>query len=281
MQKSVLITGASKGIGEACALYFAKQGWRVFAGYRSKRDGYRLKQLGGKNLDVVRLDVTSQEDIQEAVRLITGQIGKMGLDGLVNNAGATLAGPLEYLPLDEIRWQMELNLIGPIAVTQAFLPLLFKAEGRIVNMSSNSGRFANPFLGPYAMSKFALEAFSDSLRREMIPWGVEVISVMPGSVATPIWETSLRHAEEIWKNYPPEAQKRYGGIFEKMRERIDDRGTSGMPPQDVVDVIEKALTAKKPRPRYVVGRSTKTRFFLLRFLPDRFFDRMVERALYR
>ncbi len=281
MQKSVLITGASKGIGEACALYFAKQGWRVFAGYRSKRDGYRLKQLGGKNLDVVRLDVTSQEDIQEAVRLITGQMGKMGLDGLVNNAGAALAGPLEYLPLDEIRWQMELNLIGQIAVTQAFLPLLFKAKGRIVNMSSNSGRFANPFLGPYAMSKFALEAFSDSLRREMIPWGVEVISVMPGNVATPIWETSLMRAEDIWKNYPPEAQKRYGGIFEKMREWIDDRGTSGMPPQDVVDVIEKALTAKKPRPRYVVGRSTKTRFFLLRFLPDRFFDRMVERALYR
>lgn len=281
MQKSILITGASKGIGEACALYFAKKGWRVFAGYRSKRDGYRLKQLGGKNLDVVRLDVTSQEDIQEAARLITGQIGKMGLDGLVNNAGAALAGPLEYLPLDDIRWQMEVNLIGQIAVTQAFLPLLYKAEGRIVNMSSNSGRFANPFMGPYAMSKFALEAFSDSLRREMIPWGVDVISVMPGNVATPIWETSLMRAEKIWKNYPPEAQRRYGGVFEKMKDRVGGRGSSGMSTQDVVNVVEKALTAKKPRPRYVVGRSVKFRFFLMRFLPDRFFDWMVERTLYR
>lgn len=279
-QKSVLITGASKGIGEACAVYFAKQGWRVFAGYRSKRDGYRIKQLGGKNLDVVKLDVTKEDQIKEAARLIEEQVGGKGLDGLVNNAGSAVGGILEYIPLDDLRWQLELNVIGQVAVTQAFLPLLRKAKGRIVNMSSISGIFSSPLVGPYSMSKFALEAFTDSLRRELMPWEIDVISVQPGSVATEIWETSMRRAEKIKKGLPKKAFKLYGKIIEeRLSKPINTKDM--MPPQDVVDAVFDALTSEKPKTRYQVGKDTKQIKFLSRFMPDRFFDWMVERTLYK
>src|SRR3954453_17871577 len=208
MEGGVLVTGASTGIGEATALGLQKAGFRVFAGVRKPEDGGRLRAAG---VTVIQpLDVTKSEDVEAAVKTVEEALDGTPLRGIVNNAGIGLGGPLEALDLDDFRKTLEVNTTSQLAVTQAFLPLLRKSKGRIVNMSSIGGRVAQPFAGPYIASKFALEGVSDVLRADLLGWGIEVIAIEPGTIATPIWEKSSREAESVLENLTPELRDLYG-----------------------------------------------------------------------
>jgi NAD(P)-dependent dehydrogenase (short-subunit alcohol dehydrogenase family) len=277
---SLVISGASTGIGEACALYLARQGWQVFAGVRKPEDAERLHADSSGQITPIFLDVTNPEQIAAAARQVTEAVGEAGIAGLVNNAGIAVVGPLEFLPLDDIRQQMEINFLGQVAVTQAFLPLLRKARGRIINMSSISGRVGAPFFGPYAASKFALEAFTDSLRRELMPWNMEVISIEPGSITTPMWAKSLQAAQERLAGLSEVGKKLYEEDLESTVKRAKFSEVRGLPPQVVVDAVEHALSAKRPKTRYIMGKNTRTVILLTRILPDRWVDWIVRRSFY-
>src|SRR5256714_6526089 len=204
----VLITGAATGIGEATALRLGEAGFRVFAGVRKPEDGDRLRAAG---VTVVQpLDVTKSEDIEAAVGTVEQALDGAPLRGIVNNAGIGIGGPLEALALDDFRRTIEVNTTAQLAVTKAFLPLLRKSKGRIVNMSSIGGRVAQPFAGPYIVSKFALEAVSDVLRVELHEWGIDVVAIEPGTIATPIWEKSSQEADRVLDGLTPEQRELYG-----------------------------------------------------------------------
>ena len=279
-QPSVLITGASKGIGEACALRLASEGYRVFAGVRRDADGAALVSRARAGIVPLRIDVTNQDAIAAAAARIDREVGERGLDALVNNAGVAVAGPLEFLPLDELRRQLEINVTGQIAVTQACLPLLRRARahtadkaGRIVFMSSIAGRSSLPFMGAYAASKFALEAAADALRVELRPSGIMVSLVEPGVIATPIWQTSRDAAEANLKQMPANLEQYYGRAMNALRTRVDSIG--GLPPDRVADVVTHAVAARRPRIRYVVGRDARLRILMQAVLPDRLRDWLV------
>ena len=272
----MLVTGASKGIGEACALRLAARGWRVFAGYRGAVDGERLR---GKGLTPIPLDITDSLQIEAAARRIEGETGAGGLAGVVNNAGIAVAGPLEFLPIQELRRQLEVNVVGQVAVTQSLMPALRRARGRVVFIGSISGRSALPFTGAYAASKFALEAVTDALRVELMPWKMHVSMVEPGVIATPIWDTSLAFGEELVASMPPEAHDRYGAAIDGLKERAR-RGRLGRHPDAVARVIEHALSARRPRTRYLVGTDAHLRMLFQR-LPTRLRDRITAEAVKR
>jgi NAD(P)-dependent dehydrogenase (short-subunit alcohol dehydrogenase family) len=251
--KAVLITGASTGIGEACTLRLDEKGVRVFAGVRNESDGAALRARASDRLTPVLIDVTDPETMASARATIADAVGEDGLAGLVNNAGTFYGGPLEFAPVDELRRLFEVNFFGAIAVTQAFLPLLRAAAGRIVNMSSVSGLMAFPFLGPYAASKFALEAISDSWRVELRPWGISVSVVEPGVVDTPIYDKVLATLRKAREAYPPEARELYGPIF-GLSEKRERRRT---PADRVAGAVEHALFSRRPKRRYLVGGEAK------------------------
>jgi NAD(P)-dependent dehydrogenase (short-subunit alcohol dehydrogenase family) len=269
----VLVTGASTGIGEATAFHLRELGFDPVAGVRRDEDAERLE---GHGLQTVRLDVTDEAQIAAAREAI----GDGVLAGLVNNAGVAVAAPLEYVPLDQFRRQLEVNLIGQVAVTQVFLPALRRAGGRIVNVSSIGGLVALPLLSPYNASKFALEAVSDSLRRELRPQGIDVIVIEPGGIKTPIWTKGNKLADEMISEMPPEAERLYGRLVAGVRrETVKIERERGLSPRAVAEVIGTALTVERPRTRYVVGREAKVRANLARLLPDRAMDRLIGRAL--
>jgi len=270
---TVLVTGASSGIGEATALHLKELGFDPVGAVRKDADAERLESRGVRT---VKLDVTDADSIAAA----RASLGDAPLTGLVNNAGVAVAAPLEFLPVDQLRRQLEINLIGQIAVTQQFLPALRAGRGRIVNVSSIGGRLALPLVGAYAASKFALEGISDSLRRELVPHGVDVILIEPGGVKTPIWRKGNETADQIQAGLPPEAEQLYGPMVEALRRestRIAER--SGMEPRAVAEVIGKALSADKPRTRYLVGRDAKVRARMAKVMPDRMMDRAIVKQL--
>ena len=219
MINGVVITGASTGIGAACALHLDALGLRVFAGIRNAADGEALHAQASSRLVPVHIDVTDSASIAAAVDTIQSLVGDAGLGGLVNNAGIAVGGPLEMLPLDELRRQFEVNVIGQLAVTQAFLPLLRKARGRIVNIGSIAGRVPLPLIGPYSMSKFALNAMTKSLRLEVDAWGIKVAIVEPGAIATPIWKKSTAAADAL---YPDQNDALYREHFACVRQMITE-----------------------------------------------------------
>ena len=264
---SVLISGASTGIGEACALRLDSLGWRVYAGVRRAADGSALQSKASDRLKPVNLDVTNPEAITEVGQLLADELGECGLDGLVNNAGIALAGPLEFLPVGDLRQQLEVNVIGQLAVTQMALPLLRKARGRVIMMSSISGLVTSPFLGPYSASKFALEALSDALRVELRPWGLRVIVIEPAGILTPIWEKSLAKADERLARMPPTVHEYYGSAIELMRWRVQRSATIGLPVSEVSRAVVEALTDPHPRARYIVGRAARWLIPLLQLAP--------------
>ncbi len=276
--KSVVVTGASTGIGKACALYLDKLGWRVFAGVRKPTDADALEQQSSSRLTPIFVDVTRQDSVKIAAENVSRVLGDNGLAGLVNNAGIALGGPLEFLPIDKMKQQLDINVIGQLAVTQAFLPLLRQGQGRIVNMSSISGRVATPFLGPYAASKFALESLTDSLRGELLPWGIDVVSVQPGAIATPIWDKSLAAGRNTRDKLPPDGEKLYGQVMDGMLNSIDQTGKGGIPADEVAKVVHKALIATRPKTRYLVGRDAKIGALLAKILPDRWRDWALRRS---
>jgi NAD(P)-dependent dehydrogenase (short-subunit alcohol dehydrogenase family) len=269
---AVVVTGASTGIGEACARHLASIGFRVHAGVRKPEDAERARSAG---LEPLTIDVTDEQ----SVRAAAASLGDGPLAGLVNNAGVAVAGPLEFIPVDEFRRQLDVNVVGQVAVTQAFLPAVRKARGRIVNMGSIGGRVALPLLSPYAASKFAMEAITDSLRRELRPWGIHVAIIEPGAIATPIWDKSREANEELAKGAPPEAEQLYGKLIERIRSESATLGETGLPPIEVAKAVEHALTANRPKTRYLVGREAKGRAAAAALLPDRAFDALVARTL--
>jgi NAD(P)-dependent dehydrogenase (short-subunit alcohol dehydrogenase family) len=228
----------------------------------------------------VLLDVESAESIRAATGVVEDALGGGALQGLVNNAGIAIAGPLEFLEMRDLRRQFEVNVFGQVAVTQAFLPLLRRGKNsRIVNMSSISGRVTAPLLGPYSMSKFALEAFSDALRRELAPFGLSVAIVEPGAIKTPIWDKGASSWKERGARMPALARELYGSRVEALRNRAQEMGAKGASPEKVAEAVHHALTASVPRTRYLVGRDAKVTAKLAWLLPDRALDRLMRRTL--
>jgi NAD(P)-dependent dehydrogenase (short-subunit alcohol dehydrogenase family) len=276
---SALVTGASTGIGRACVDRLVNAGWRVYASVRKPGDARALDAAHGRAVTPMLFDLTDLPAIEAAGARIIAECGEAGLQGVVNNAGIAVAGPLEFLPPAELRHQLNVNVVGQVAVAQAVLPALRRGRGRIVLVGSISGRSALPFTGAYAASKFALEAIADSWRIELAPWQLRVIMVEPGVIATPIWDTAAHYANRMLETLSPQVQEYYGRALDAMRRRAA-RGIGGLPPTAVAAVVERALTARRPRARYVVGRDAKTRVWLQR-LPTRVRDRIVLAALKR
>ena len=276
---AILITGASTGIGEACALRLAGLGFDVLAGVRGREAGERLSAAApAGRVTPVELDVTDSAQVEAAGRIVDDRTGAAGVAGLVNNAGIAVAAPLEFLPIDELRAQLEVNVIGQVAVTQALLPALRRARGRIVNIGSVSGRIALPLGGAYSASKFALEALTDSLRRELRAMGIQVAIVEPGRIDTPMWTKGAKKADALIAGMPDEAQRLYGAIIAALR-REAATAAGGIQPDAVADAVVHALTARRPKTRYLVAPDrVKRNVRLARFLPDRLFDALLVRA---
>jgi len=277
--KSALITGASTGIGRATALRLDGEGWRVFAGVRRKEDGVSLQTVASKRLAPVQLDVTEPEQIAAAIERIGSQVDPAGLDGLVNNAGVAVMGPLETLPIEDFRRQIEVNLTAQVAVTQAALPLIRTSRGRVVFVSSIGGRTALPFGGPYHASKFGIEAVTDCLRQELRPWGIEVAAIEPGSIDTPIWERGESAADAIAARAPRSQQELYGEAIENFRGAVRRTAERGIAPEKVAAAISHALSARRPRARYLVGADARGQALAWSLLPTRLRDRLVARTM--
>jgi NAD(P)-dependent dehydrogenase (short-subunit alcohol dehydrogenase family) len=275
--RSVLVTGASTGIGRATALRLDADGWRVFAGTRDSADGERLRSEASDRLLPITLDVTVPEQIAAAAELVEREAGG-GLDGLVNNAGVAIPGPLETIPLEDFRRQIEVNLTAYVAVAQAMLPSIRQAEGRLVFLSSIGGRVAFPFGGPYHASKFATEAIGDVFRQELRPWGIKVAIIEPGSIDTPIWDRGQRKSEEI-EAKSPRTNLLYGAAIEKFRKVIEDTAERGIPPEKVANAISHALESNRPKSRYLVGLDAKVQARLKPLIPTSLFDKIVARQL--
>lgn len=274
MSRTAVVTGASSGIGEACALRLDRSGWRVFAGVRSEDAAAALRERASERLAAVRLDVTDGQSIAEAAERVAASVGEPGLAGLVNNAGVGLASPLEFTPPEELRRVLDVNVVAQLAVTQAFIPLLRAARGRIVNMGSIGGRSVVPLLGAYSASKSALWALTDALRIELRPWGIFVSIVEPGAVSTPIWRKGREASDELLAGAPAAADELYGRLIEAIRRGAGVMERTGVPPDDVAKIVEHALTARRPKTRYLVGREARVRA-ALELLPDRLRDRIV------
>jgi NAD(P)-dependent dehydrogenase (short-subunit alcohol dehydrogenase family) len=281
-----LITGASTGIGRATTLHLAGAGWTVLAGVRDPAAGDRLLADAAAAGRVVplTLDVTDAAQVEQAAARVQeiaaesgGSASPGGLDALVNNAGIGVGGPLELVSTEDLRMQFEVNVIAQVAVTRALLPALRRAQGRIVFVSSIGGRVATPFVAPYAASKHAIEAIGDALRVELRNSGVQVALVEPGSVATPIWDKSRAEAERL--SIPAELQAQYGHVPAAMDKVLEDTARRGIPPEQVAETIAGALTARRMRARYLVGRDAKAMHAIRRLLPDHTFDRVIRRAL--
>jgi NAD(P)-dependent dehydrogenase (short-subunit alcohol dehydrogenase family) len=277
--KAVVITGASTGIGRATALYLSGRGHHVFAGVRKDADGEDLARAASGRLDPVIIDVTDQGSIDAAVKVV-GEATDGGLHGLVNNAGVTVSGPLEYLPIEDLRKQLEINVIGQIAVTQAFLPLIRTGLGRIVNIGSVAGRAPSaPLLGPYAASKMAMEALTDSLRTELMRFHIPVSIIEPGSIATPIWDKAGDDFDHLVSVMPEEGMERYGKLIESGRKIAAAAGRGGIPPEKVAKAVEHALSSRRPKTRYLIGKDAWVRAHVEALLPDKVRDRAVARVL--
>jgi NAD(P)-dependent dehydrogenase (short-subunit alcohol dehydrogenase family) len=273
--RSVLVTGASTGIGRATALRLNAAGWQVFAGVRKQEDATALREAGRERLTPLILDITDAGQVAAAAARVEAE-SKRGLDGLVNNAGVAIPGPLETLAIEDFRRQVEVNMTAHVAVTQALLPALRAARGRVVFISSIGGRVAFPLTGAYHAAKFGIEAVGDVFRQELRPWGISVSIVEPGSIDTPIWERGERTAEEIGT---PEREALYGKVVEGYRKVVRDTAERGIAPEKVAKAIEHALSAGRPRPRYLVGLEAKVTARARLLLPTRIFDRIVARQM--
>jgi NAD(P)-dependent dehydrogenase (short-subunit alcohol dehydrogenase family) len=275
--RSVLVTGASTGIGRATALRLDAAGWQVFAGVRRDEDAEALRAAGSERLRPLMLDIAEADQIAAAAERVHRDAGGR-LEGLVNNAGVAVPSPLETIPIDDFRRQIEINLVAQVAVTQALLPAIRDARGRIVFLSSIGGLQAFPFTGAYHAAKFGIEAVGDVFRQELRPWGISVSIVEPGSIDTPIWERGERMVDEIGDVERREAL--YGKRIEGYRRAIKELAERGIPPEKVAETIERALDARRPRTRYLVGLDAKLQARLKPFVPTRLFDAIVARMMH-
>jgi NAD(P)-dependent dehydrogenase (short-subunit alcohol dehydrogenase family) len=274
---AVVVTGASTGIGRATALLLDGRGYRVFAGVRKEADAEELRKRGSDRLTPVTLDVTKADQIDAVREQVAEAVGKGGLAGVVNNAGVGGGGPIEFMPLDELRGTLEVNLIGQVAVTQAFIPLIRRAKGTIVFIASIGGRVASPFMSPYNTSKFAVEALGESLRHELRPWGIDVVVVEPGSIDTEIWAKGNEQVRERVDELPEDARRLYGRQLTRFGEALNETASRGIPPEKVAEVVHKAIASDNPRHRYLVGTDAKIAARLKGTLPDRAFSKLAAR----
>jgi NAD(P)-dependent dehydrogenase (short-subunit alcohol dehydrogenase family) len=267
-----VVSGASSGIGRATVEQLAGAGFHVLAGIRSDRDA---AAVSSEHVEAVRLDITDEELVAGLVRRVESDPQARPLRAVVNNAGIAVAAPVEMIPLADWRRQFEANFFGHVGVIQALLPALLASRGRVINVSSIGGLVAGPTYGAYAASKFALEAMSDALRRELRPLGVEVVVVEPGAIATPIWEKGLTAAAALASAMTDEQRQRYGKLNDAAASRARHAAATGVSPERVATVITKAITVARPRTRYLVGRDAKITARLVALLPDRVLDRMI------
>jgi hypothetical protein len=278
MSLDAVITGASTGIGRSAVKVLVGRGWRVFAGVRKVADAESLRQEFGEAIEPLLFDVTDIAAVHRAADETRVKLGGNTLKGLVNNAGFAIGGPLAHQPIDQIRRAFEVNALGAVTVSQAFIPLLgadpslVGGPGRIVNISSVAGRIAPPFVGDYAMSKHALEAFSDSLRRELMIYGIDVVVIGPGAIVTPIWDKAEATDESVY------AATDFGPALKRFKAAFIKRGRQGLPVERLGETIHLALTAAKPRARYVVLRNRLVNWTLPLLLPKRVLDRVIARA---
>jgi NAD(P)-dependent dehydrogenase (short-subunit alcohol dehydrogenase family) len=277
--RNVLVTGASSGIGEATVLYLAERGMQVFASVRDHADGVALqsKAPGTGAVRPVVLDVRDQASVVRAVDEVSAAVGADGLAGLVNNAGEGFPGPLEVVDLGELREQLEVNVVGQVAVTQAALPLVRQAAGRIVFVGSIGGKLAAPFAGPYHASKYAIEAIGDCLRQELAPDGIAVSIVEPGPISTGIWGKAQQRIDDLLTRSP--TVDRYRDRLLEVRDSLQSADESGGSPREVARVIAKALTASKPATRYPVGAAATVASAVKPWIPDKIFDAVARRAV--
>jgi NAD(P)-dependent dehydrogenase (short-subunit alcohol dehydrogenase family) len=276
---SVVVTGASSGIGRATALFVAARGFRVFAGVRNPKDGDLLRAEGGGGIVPLEIDVTDDRTIAAAVEAVTEAVGGGGLDGLVNNAGIATPAPVEYMSSEVMRRQFEVNVFGQVAVTQAFLPLIRQGRGRIVNIGSIGSHMAMPFGGALCGSKAAFTLLSDALRLELRPDGIHVALIEPGAIHTPAVDKTLGDADAVIGALPPEGRARYGERLRRFMRLGYERETAGSAPEVVAEAIHHALTADRPRLKYIVGAHAKGLAALPRLLPDRLLDQVRLRIL--
>jgi NAD(P)-dependent dehydrogenase (short-subunit alcohol dehydrogenase family) len=274
MSNTVLITGASTGIGAACAIRLAAAGMHVYAGVREDAAGAALRAQNAALITPLHIDVTDADSIAAAVATLDAQLGDAGLNGLINNAGIAIGGPLEVLPMNEIRRQFDVNVFGALAVTQAFLPQLRRARGRIVNMGSIAGRIALPFLGPYCMSKSALRAMTHALRLEVDAWGIDVALVEPGAIATPIWKKSNAAADVMQATLQNDTLAHYSRHLEGIRRVIAKAEEQAISADAVARAVEHALTAAHPKTEYLVGNDARMRAAINAVLPQFLQDRL-------
>ncbi len=260
---SVLITGASRGIGRTTAVHLAQAGWDVIGTVRSKDDGAALESVGNGRIKAVPLDVTDAAQIAALDAALPAQ-----LDAVVNNAGVVVGGPVEGLPVDELRRQFEINVFGQIAVTQAVLPRLRASRGRVVFVSSVSGRISTPMTGAYNASKFALEALGDALRLELKPWGIKVSLIEPAQTDTDLWREADRALDETLATVSAEHRALYAKHIAGFRKTIPLSQKLASPAEGVAKSIERALTAKRPKARYVVGAAPKAQAALMGVTPS-------------
>jgi NAD(P)-dependent dehydrogenase (short-subunit alcohol dehydrogenase family) len=277
--RNVLVTGASSGIGEATVHHLAGLGMRVFAAVRDTVDGEALRtqaQGSGPVVPIV-LDVRDEASIARAVDEVRAGVGSEGLAGLVNNAGEGIPGPLEVVDLAQLREQLEVNVVGQVAVTQAALPLLRQARGRIVFVGSIGGKVAVQFAGPYHASKYAIEAIGDCLRQELEPDGIAVAIVEPGPISTGIWDKAAARIDDLLTRTPE--VDRYRERLLSLRESLQSADQKGGSPNEVAKVIGKALTATSPATRYPVGTAATLASAVKPWIPDKLYDAVVRRAV--
>jgi NAD(P)-dependent dehydrogenase (short-subunit alcohol dehydrogenase family) len=270
---SVLVTGAGRGIGRSIALRLADRGWKVHAGVRRPDDGESLRKAGVAGaIRPVALDLRDAQQIAGLPQAVDGQ-----LDALVNNAGIVVGGPIEALPVDALRDQLEINVVAQVAVTQAVLPLLRASKGRVVFLSSISGRVSAPFMGAYTASKFALEAVADSLRMELRPWQIPVVLVEPGSMDTDLWRNALDVADEMEAQMSAEHRALYERQLAGMRKAVKNIQKRTGSADKVAVAVERALTAPRPKARYLVGSDARVQVALSGALPTRAMDAAIVR----
>lgn len=271
----VIVTGAGSGIGLDCARFLSQSGYHCVAGVRKARD-----RDSSPATQAVLLDVTNDGQVNDAVAELRGLLGSASRVHLVNNAGIAVAGPVESVSLARWREQLDVNVLGLVRATQAFLPWIRATAGTVVNISSVSGKVAYPFLGPYAASKFAVEAISDSLRRELLPFGARVAIVEPGPVDTPIWGKGLTPKEDVTEGMTPGLSEVYGRAMTRFQAIVRQSAEDAVPARMVSAVVLRALRAKKPRTRYIVGSPAVTmQASVASLLPDHWLDSLIDKEI--
>ena len=274
--RAVVVTGTSSGIGRACALVLSRNGFTVFAAVRKPEDGERLRKEAGERVIPLQMDVTDHDGIAAAARFTASTLRQLGqsLFALVNNAGIGVSAPLEFQPIGDIRTCFEVNVIGQIAVTQAFLPLLRETRGRIVNICSVGDRIAIPFGGTLNGGKSAFARMSESLRMELRPWGMHVVIIDPGSIATPAVDKTLGDPDGMLRRMSPDAERLYGKFFRTFMQRAAARERKGSSPDVVANAVLSAIRDEKPHRRYVVGKNARVLATLPKVVPAPLLDRL-------